>query len=70
MYVVTPDIEQAYTVSHAIHVYESCIHVSSEGSALKCIHFISTCALNNHGLYDNYTQKILIESNMESGQHQ
>ena len=40
MYVVTPDIEQAYTVSHAIHVHESCIHVSGEGSALKCIHFL------------------------------
>ena len=31
-YVVTPDIEQAYTVSHAIdlhvHVHESCVHVA------------------------------------------
>ena len=24
----TPDIEQAYTVSHAIHAHESCMHVA------------------------------------------
>ena len=46
MYVVTPDIEQAYTVSLAIHVHESCIHVSGEGSALKCIHLISDLLTN------------------------
>ena len=35
-YVVTP-----YTVSHAIHAHESCMHAcSGEGSALQFIHYL------------------------------
>ena len=42
----TPDIEQAYTVSHAKHarVMHAC---SDEGSALKCIHYYCKQAYNN-----------------------
>ena len=40
-YGVCPDIEQAYTVSHAIHAHESCMHVAVRVSTLKCIYLTS-----------------------------
>ena len=55
-YVVTPGIEQAYTVSQAIHVhaYESCMHV---GSAL---HFYYSLNIQNFNLTHSHVVCTLV----------